>query len=465
MGDLQESLDLLNRNLEIAPDNALAWRLRGQVNSLLGDFRQSEEDTKKSISISDDPSAHIALARIYVRADRKTDAIDELNLLLRDGQALTVVYPMLEQLYKQSGKKIRLGVLYNNAIKEFPEDGGWYLQAGRFHSAEQDYGQAEKLYEKAWQLSHKTGGNADALNQYLESMWLNGKYKEILKYASQYIETPFAPIVYAQMAQAEIKLENTPVAIENYHKAIDKSAGNPSMQMKIIQVMSKNVGPEEVAKYCARELQANPYSVTANLAMSNLFRKNGQYPEALVHINRLLQKAKPDDPAGLTFANIRASTLLSAYSNTLNEQYLAKAIEACEAILAKKPDSANILNNLAYMLADSGQKLDKAKEYAERACRISPDNPNVMDTYAYVLCKTNNFEEAEKLLQAAIQILERNSMDITWDIYKHLGMAQEGIGDKSKAAFSYRRASKMGGDMISKKDKEELEAAISRVSL
>lgn len=464
-GNLQESLDLINRNLEIAPENALAWRLRGQVNSLLGDFRQSEEDTKKSISISDNPSTHIALARIYARANRKTEAINELNFLLRDGQALTVVYPMLEQLYRQSGKKIRLKVLYNKAIKEFPENGSWYFQAGSFYFAEQDYGRAEKLCEKAWQLSQKTGGNVDALNHYLQSMWFNGKYKEILKYASQYIETPFAPVVYAQMAQAEMKLENTPAAIENYHKAIDKSADNPSMQMKILQLMSENVGSEEVEKYCTRELQANPYSIAANLAMSNLFRKNGQYPEALKHIDRLLQRAKPDGPAWLACANIGVDTLISAYSNTLNEQYLAKALEACEAILAKKPDSINILNNLAYLLIDNDKKLDKAKEYAERAYRISPDNPNVMDTYAYALCKTNNFEEAEKLLQAAIQIFERNSMDITWDIYKHLGMAQEGIGDKSKAARSYRKASGRAGGMISKKDKEELEAAISRVSL
>ena len=69
------------------------------------------------------------------------------------------------------------------------------------------------------------------------------------------------------------------------------------------------------------------------------------------------------------------------------------------------------------------------------------------------------------MLQTAIQIFERNSKEISWDIYKHLGMAQEGMGDNSRAALSYRKASKMAGDMVSEKDKEELEAAIGRVSL
>ncbi|MHC4216804.1 MAG: tetratricopeptide repeat protein, partial [Planctomycetota bacterium] len=348
MGNLQESLDLINRNLEIAPDSALAWRLRGQVNSFLGDFRQSEEDTKKSISISDDPSAHIALARIYIRADKKTKAIHELNSLRINGHAPAVVYVMLEQLYGLTGRKIRLKELYSEAIKEFPEEGIWYLQGGRFYLAEQDYVQAEKLCKKAWQLSQKAGGDADALNQYLQSMWLNGKYEEILEYASQYIETPFAAIAYAFMAHMEIELKNTPAAIVNYHKAIEKSAGNPSMQMEILQKISKNVGSEEVEKYCEQKLQSDPDSVVANLTMRNLSQQNGQYDKALGYIDKLLLKVEPDSPAWITFTSIRAETLLSASTNSLNEQYLEQAIEACEAILVRKPDSITILNNLAY---------------------------------------------------------------------------------------------------------------------
>ncbi len=464
-GNLQKSLGLINRNLEIDPDNALAWRLRGQANSLLGDFSQAEKDTQKSLSISDDLVTHIALARIYVRADKKTEAMDELNSLLRDGQAPPIAYAMLEQLYRQAGNKTHLKALYSKAIKQFPENGQWYLQAGRFYSVEQDYDQAEKLSEKAWQLSQKTGGNAGALNQYLQTMWFNGKYENLLNYASQYTETPFAAIAYAQMAQAEIKLKNTPAAIEHYRKAIDKSAGNPSMQMGILRSMSANIGSEEVEKYCGQKLQVDPDSVIANLTMSNLFQQNGRYDKALEHLDRLLQTAEPDSPAWLTFTNIRAGILVSACTGASNEQYLEQAIEACEAILAKKPDNANILNNLAYLLADNDKKLDKAKEYAKRASQILSDNPHVMDTYAYTLCKTGDFEDAEKLLQTAIQLLERNSMDITWDLYKHLGMAQEGIGDKSKAALSYRKASKIAGDMITKKDKKALTIAINRVSL
>ena len=465
MGNLEESLDLLNRNLEIAPDNALAWRLRGQVNSFLGNFSQSEEDTQKSISLFDDPVTHIALARIYMRADRKTEAIRELNSMLMKGRAPAVVYVMLEQLYRLTGNKIRLKSIYSKAIKEFPENGEWYLQAGRFYSLEQDYDQSEKLCEKAWQLSQKAGGSANALNQYLQSMWFNGKYADLIKYASQYIETPFATVAYTQMAQAEMKLENTPAAIENYRKAIDKSVGNPSVQMGILQRMSENVGSEEVEKYCSQKLQSDPDSITANLTMSNLSRKNGQYDKALEYIDRLLQTAEPDTPVWFTFSNIRADIFVSAYTDTLNERYLTQAIDSCEDILVKQPDNASVLNNVAYLLADNDKNLDKAKEYAERACQILPDNPHAMDTYAYALCKTSNFEEAEKMLQTAIQIFERNSKEISWDIYKHLGMAQEGMGDNSRAALSYRKASKMAGDMVSEKDKEELEAAIGRVSL
>ena len=98
---------------------------------------------------------------------------------------------------------------------------------------------------------------------------------------------------------------------------------------------------------------------------------------------------------------------------------------------------------------------DDVHEFIYTMVKNLTDNPNVMDTYAYTLCKTGDFAEAVKLLQTAIQLFDRDSIDISWNIYKHLGTAQEGIGEKSKAALSYRKASKIAGDLISKKENKE----------
>jgi tetratricopeptide (TPR) repeat protein len=51
-GQLKQALEYVNQSLEITPENAVAWRLRGQINRLLGEFERAVEDLQKSKSIS-----------------------------------------------------------------------------------------------------------------------------------------------------------------------------------------------------------------------------------------------------------------------------------------------------------------------------------------------------------------------------------------------------------------------------
>ncbi len=465
MGNLQKSLELINLSLEIEPDNATAWRLRGQVNSLLGYFNEAVENLRKSKSIDSDPIIRIELAKAYNRTGRTKESLSELIMALKEGQTPLSARTMLEELYKQTDRKSDLKAFYRENIEKYPGSHLWYFRAGKFYLEEKEYEQAENLFEKAWQLSQKDGGDAEILNQYLETLLLGGKYQDLLSYASRYIDTPFAPIAYAQMAQTEVKLKNTPAAIEHYHKAIDKSASNPALLADLLDKMSKTIGPDEVEKYCDQKLKANPDSLIANLTMFNHSQQTGQYNVALKHVDKLLQIVDPDDPSWFTYIDRRSDTLIMAYMKTSNDQYSTQAIKAFENILVKRPNNVNALNNLAYLLAETDGQLDKAAEYARRACQAAPNSASNMDTYAYILCKTDEYEQAARLLLTAIQLSERESMDITWDIYKHLGMAQEGLGEKSKAVSSYKRALQLAGDVISKRNKKELTDSIKRVSL
>ena len=87
-----------------------------------------------------------------------------------------------------------------------------------------------------------------------------------------------------------------------------------------------------------------------------------------------------------------------------------------------------------------------------------------MDTYAFTLCKAGRYKEAEELLQKAIQVAESASMDISWEYYYHLGMAQEGLGQDSQSALSYKRASELSKrQQVSSYVASEIKEAIQRV--
>ena len=78
----------------------------------------------------------------------------------------------------------------------------------------------------------------------------------------------------------------------------------------------------------------------------------------------------------------------------------ADAIANYEKALAKAPDDPTILNNLAFLLADSGGDTKQALEMVSSALRKAPDMPQLRDTLAWVQIKRHNTAEALPILQS-----------------------------------------------------------------
>ena len=464
-GQLKRALELVNQSLQVDSENAVAWRLRGQVNRLFGNFNQAVEDLQKSKSIDTNPNIRMELAMAYQRTGRFAAAIGELVAALKNQQAPPRVRVMLEQLYLQTGRKKDLEQFYDETTLKYPDNVNWHFRAGEFALRQKQYEKAEQLLSKAWEVSQDKGGYMRALDKYLETLWRGEKYEELLKYASNYIDTKFAPIAYAQIAQTRFMMGSKATAMDYYRKAIEKCGTNNELIVGILQNMSNIVGPTEVAKWCSEKLKASPDSLAANLMMFKLTQQTGQYNNALRYIDKFLSLVDPESPVWIEQMFNKANTLTMAYMKTSDKRYLSTAVLEFEKILAKQPDNTSVLNNLAYFLADNDEQLDKAVECAKRAHEAAPNDASIMDTYAYALCKVGDYAKAEEMLQMATQIFERESMAVTWDVYKHLGMAQEGLGQKADAAASYRRALEVAGRGITKTNREELIKAIERVEL
>ena len=93
------------------------------------------------------------------------------------------------------------------------------------------------------------------------------------------------------------------------------------------------------------------------------------------------------------------------------------------------PNNTSVLNNLAYMLALSNERLPDALKYAETVYSLMPNDPGVLDTYGYVLHKNGKHPEAAERLAAAVQQYEQNKVDAPPEVYEHLGMVKEALGD------------------------------------
>lgn len=462
-GSLQEALVLTNQSLEIDPESATAWRLRGQINRLSGNPNDAVEDLQKSKSIDASAQTRMDLARLYHNTGRTAAAIGELAAALEDPGAPVRVRTMLEQLYLESGRTNDLNVFYEECLKKHPDGSFWYFRSGKFAIEQKKYEQAQALLEKACEFSESDADRMSALDYYFEALLLGRNYQKLLEEASKYIDTQFAPVAYSQMAQVQLKLGNRATAVDYFRKAIERSGANDSLISGVLQNMEDVVGIEEVWRWCSQRLSTDPDSLAANLAMYKLAERQGDYNKAFAYANKCMEIVGSQSPTWIKYAFYKANILVLAYQKTSDEKYLTNAISGYEAILSKQPDNGDAMNNLAVLLADNNEQLDKAVKYAKRTHEAALNDANRMDTYAYVLCKTGDFAKAREMIQRAIQVYELSGADISWDVYNHLGMVMEGLGRKDEAATAYRQAMEIAGETVSQTNKQELTKAIERV--
>ncbi len=465
-GQLSKALNLTNRYLEADQDNAMPWRLRGEINYLLAKYEQAISDLKMSKLLADEPSTRVVLAKAYRQASREDEAITELKSTIDHPQAPMEARLLLELIYTQLRRKADLIKLYDDSIAKFPDSGFWYNRAGAFAVAQNNLSLAEQLYQLGWQKNVEANDKQaaeEAFGRYLRVLVLAGKLDKVFEEAGKYVDGDFASVAYLGMAEAKLKMNDKQNAVQYCQKALDKATQNEVLEVRVLQKMYSLLGEKEVLTYCKERLQKNPDSLAANFTMFSLMRLNGQYNKAIEYIDRCLELAQPDSPNRTNYILGKAAVLGMAYTKTSDNDYLARAIEQYESLVIKMPSNTVILNNLAYMLADGDMRLEEALEYAERAHRIKPNDPGLLDTYAYVLYKNGKYDQAAEYLQSAKQLYEEDAVSAPAEVYEHLGMIKEKMGANFEAVAAYKQALEDGAAQMSEVSKERIRKAIERL--
>jgi len=466
-GRLDEALAMINGTLEVSPDNSQAWRLRGRVNRLKGDYAQAVEDLLRGKSFGPDAEISMELAQAYRQTNQMTAALGELRSAAAGELVPMRVWMLLEQfLGDDPRQKGELRKFYDEVLAKYPESEYWHYRAVGFYLQEKDLARAELLATAGWEAGAKKGRPSGALfDMYLETLFLRDKHEKVLEIASRNIDGDLASIAYAWMGQTQARRGNRDVAIQHYHRSLEKCGSDDARITAVLSRMSAAVGADEVEKWAASRLVAAPNSLAANMVMFNLALQKSQYNTALAHLDKARGALSPDDPLRTHYVGLRAGAFVQAWLKTGDGEYLRNALEQYEAVIAEQPHNVNALNNMAYLMADSAGRLDEARNYAARAHAADPDNANTMDTYAYVLCKNKEYEKAREMLQRAIQLYDLDARPVPMDVYKHLGMALEGLSMNEPAAEAYRSALKIGGQSLAPREKDALEEALRRVSV
>ncbi len=463
-GKLKEALELTNKQLESDQSDAIAWQLRGQINGMMTDYDQAVMDLKQSKALSDSAFTRIALAKIYLKLKRTEDATIELKSIVEDPQAPGEARIMLEQIYMHTERKEALDDFYTKTLKQLPDSVYWYKHAAGFAGANGDFAKAEQLYSVALQKSIEQGrADYDALGGYLRAIMSAGKMDKLFEEGGKYIDGNLAPIAYSRMAEGKMKLGDRATAVQYCRKAVDKAGDNDVLAVQMLQKTYELLGEQETEQLCKQILQENPESLSANAGMHNLYRIKGDYSKSLEYLEKCLKATTTDQQRWVGYTTRKAELLVLAFSKTSDNKYLKDAMSVYESLLEKMPNNTGILNNIAYLLADSNQDLDKALEYAKRAHEMQPNDPEYLDTYALVLYKKGKYSEALQFERAAIQQYDIGQTLPPIEVYEHLAQTHEQLGELSQARSAYQQALEAGGENMPKPVKERINAAIERL--
>lgn len=158
----------------------------------------------------------------------------------------------------------------------------------------------------------------------------------------------------------------------------------------LLVATAEAAGKNDVALAELQKMAAqNPSSADVQARIGSLQQSRGNFPDALQAYERARQLAPGAKGVDALVANVEDQM-----------GQTTAAIADYRKALQKSPQDAVVLNNLAFLLADSGRDPNQALQLVNTALRKDPNLPQLHDTLAWVQLKRHNAAEALPILQA-----------------------------------------------------------------
>lgn len=168
-------------------------------------------------------------------------------------------------------------------------------------------------------------------------------------------------------------------------------------------------------------------------------------------------KAQAYLKSGIDFV-VNNNNLLEQFYSSLGDTYhaldnFAASYEAYDKALAINPANVYVLNNYAYYLSLSSEKLDKAEKMARKAVDLDPYNSNFLDTYAWVLYQQKKYKDALEWIKKAYG----NGGAESGVVLEHYGDILFQLGENEEALNYWRLAKKQKdySELLDKKIKDK----------
>jgi tetratricopeptide (TPR) repeat protein len=220
------------------------------------------------------------------------------------------------------------------------------------------------------------------------------------------------------LAQVYVNTNRVEEAKRLLHADLSKKpAYARNIRLSLGEIALRTGKSDEAAEIYKGLVEELPQAADLWVRLGESYRRGQKWDEALKALDKAKELAPRDPNPWLQ----HAMTLEAAGRK-------AEVRPVYEQIIKLAPDNAVALNNMAFLLAESGQDLDQALTYAQRAKQQMPNNLDVADTLGWVYIKKNLSDDAIKIFRDLVLQKPDNA---TWRYHLALALFQK--GDKLQA--------------------------------
>ncbi len=174
----------------------------------------------------------------------------------------------------------------------------------------------------------------------------------------------------------------------------------------------------------------DPLSAQEHVALGSIYEKRGEKDLALREYESALERNSRFLPAMTRLGEL--SYRMGQYEKA--ERYYRKAIKM-------EPQNGDLYNNLCWVYLSQGKKLKKTESLIMRAMELTPEHKGYyLDTLGTIYYKQHRYWEAIGVLEAAIPFFDKTQLDLLSQVYQHLGLAYDAIGERPKAEEAFKKA-------------------------
>ncbi|HWF11876.1 MAG TPA: tetratricopeptide repeat protein [Bryobacteraceae bacterium] len=267
-----------------------------------------------------------------------------------------------------------------------------------------------------------------------------------------------------QLALLDVEQKHYSQAEARFRKYYVGGKGDVKALEGLIAIYRAQRQLDQALTLLRQDLEKGPQYDSVRLLLAEVAHESGNNDLAIEQYRRL-EQSQPKAPAIAIQLGVvcqekgdlkcaigefeRAKTLAPETAAVWG--YLGKALEdvgrPAEAIASYQKslelDKRNpwVMNNLAFLLADKGERLDDALKLASDALRLNPASASFSDTLGWVYLKKKDFQSALHLFQGA------RDKDPDAAAYRmHLGEALLATGNRTRGRSELEAALKLTGN-------------------